>query len=548
MLRKSLWCLSVPMLVSCESATQPLGRSDQPRIFADINSGITRILPASPFTLQYEAPLDTFPSLTIIELTIGGKVESYYHDGQVGQGPLWRTIDYRGTKVGSSCHGPVKATWGSYQYGANGDCQESSDGTAMYHGLVRAIGAGRVTRSSLYSDGTSCLGGPCRYHEGEHWVSYKRVSAELVLTPSQVLIPPGQSVTFTASVSPSSIGAFPTPFGSRSWSWQPDGGLATKVCSTGATCSRSGSVNGTLTVTATVNGVVKTNVARVEAKIDQLLLVANKSNVKPGEEVRFTASMQNGTDFTVQGWAWVSTGGGPMQLTPTGQSCGQEEDCTIRVYEDGYMTVTGVVEGTTIPQSASASVDVIPCPPAGAGSASPLEVDAVRNRLLEELALSRAGARSERGGDIWFNPTTGAYYVRVIPNAYVSSCSYKADAANAPPVPPGFTEKVPAIWHTHPDKPGGTLVNCWEEDDSGNMVKVAGNAGHGPSWRDWVAAYTGGVNGLEGIVIDANLDMWQYNVPIDRYYDALESREAYKYRKDGDSICYGNKSQPLKTP
>ena len=313
-------------------------------------------------------------------------------------------------------------------------------------------------------------------------------------------------------------------------------------CSGTPSCASPAGVSGTFLVTATVNGLVKTKSARVEVKTDQLNASANKSTVKPGEEVTFTASTQNGTNFSVQSWVWTGTGGGSSAMTPSGSSCGQSKTCKIRVYEPGYMTVTGVVEGTTIPQQVSVQITVVPCPPLdpGAASPSPLEVDVIRQRLLEELALSRSGTYSERGGEIWYNPTTSEYYVRVIPNLkYPNSCQYQKDMANAPPVPAGFTVKLAVIWHTHPD-----MIN---KQPSSNCPKGGPGklTGPGPSPGDWWAATS---ESLEGIMIDANLDLWQHNVPPDQYYNAFDLETTTKWKKDGDSICYVDKKRPFKAP
>ncbi len=510
----------------------------------------TVTIPTDAHDLKFTGALGSYPMATIVEITMQGSSIAGYKYSSAGQGDFWADIGLAGVVVGSSCHGGVVVHFSasaSYRYGLPYDegCPKVGTGNAKlsWSTIRKVSGNGSVLRSDLISD--SC-GGPCRKYEGgEQTVSVRRMPAELRLSPSQALIEPGQSVTFTASADPDSISKIKTPFSGITWLWQADGGIATEVCSGRTTCTPPAGASGTLTVSAMVNALMKTRAARVEVKTDQLNLSANRSTVKPGEEVTFTASTQNGTPFTVQEWTWISTAGGPVQLTPSGYGCGQQKSCTIRVYEDGYMTVSGIVEGTTIPQKASASVDVIPCPPLGAGSSSPLEIDAIRKILLEEWALSRNGQYSERGGEIWYDPTSGAYYVRVIPNLlYPNSCTYMKDLANAPPVPPGFTHRLPVIWHTHPEALGKPVTsNCKDKD--GNIKK--GSTGGGPSWPDWVGAATDGPGGSEGILIDSNLDIWQFNVPIDPYYDGYESENAVRWKKDGQSICYGDKDQPLKT-
>lgn len=450
--RLSCAVLAACTLVACEDAVSPDARTPVPKaFFSTSGSDGSLSMPTQAFTTYFSGSLGPYSSPTVIQLDITGTIEAFQHgadsSGNWVIGQHWTSIDFRGVLVGSTrCHAPVIIWWGGNKYGS-GRCV-AEDTPPLIHSVTALVnGTGEVTRSSLYSaQSTSCNGAPCKYHTGGHNLSWSRKPAELELRPTQVLIEPGQSASFTATVEPDSIGRFKTPFSGLTWNWHPDGGTQAQICGSSTTCPPPAGVNGTLTASATVNGLVKTKDARVEVKTDQITLSANESTVKPGEAVTFTAATQNGTAFTVQGWQWHSASGAPG-LTRSGAACGQAKTCTIRVYEDGHMQVTGAVQGTTIPQQAIAPVSVVTQCPSGDPV---LDTDHIRDSLVAMLNGSgypglQPGQRTERQGYILQHRVSGelSFVSNYDPNATACTGDIAVDYDSIEYI-------LVAIVHTHP--------------------------------------------------------------------------------------------------
>ena len=89
------------------------------------------------------------------------------------------------------------------------------------------------------------------------------VASQLGLTtdlpPNLFATTPGQTVTFSASASPSTFGRFSVPIVVLQWRWVPDSGAAAVVCTNNAlTCVRPITAPGTMYVDAAVSGAVQT--------------------------------------------------------------------------------------------------------------------------------------------------------------------------------------------------------------------------------------------------------------------------------------------------
>jgi hypothetical protein len=379
-------------------------------------------------------------------------------------------------------------------------------------------------------DGTGQL--PCYTYTGSFAITVTPVASTLELTavPSTVLA--GDSVTFTASAGGAS-------FTVQEWTWQPDeppGSSSAGSCTAGVSqCGAIIQESGTMYVRASVGGTVEQAKAHVSVQPDLVRLDANRSSVKPGEKVEFSASTENGTSFTISRWAWDAS-----SLPPNGKpltsvaACSSKHDCTIEVYESGTMTVTATVSGATAPQDASASVTVTSCDSLGDPR---LDNPAIRKKMADALKQSMKD-KHELGGHFYKNPTTGEYKLILIP--WTGSDVCEVDMSVYPPadsIPPGFVLD-PADFHTHPFLQGTTPPsNC---NPSNLPAGVKGRIGDGPSeyfyadgtlGGDW--PYAAGA-GHAGYLLDANGHIHRWNHSDN---DPLQDDETI-WDRDGDSICF----------
>lgn len=235
------------------------------------NDETTVTIPTDAHDLDFSGAIGSYPSATIVEISMQGSSIIGYEYSSAGQGDYWTDIGLAGVNVGGSCHGGVVVHFSasaSYRYGPAYEkacpSPDSVDLKLNWSAIRRISGNGSVLRSDVISD--SC-GGPCRKYEGgDQTVTVRRMPAELNLTPTQVTLWPNEIRTIRASAAPDSIVGIKTPFTNVSWYWTPDSGQVVSpgpVCS-GTSCAVSDGIgSGTLTCNAVVNGAPKSRSARV---------------------------------------------------------------------------------------------------------------------------------------------------------------------------------------------------------------------------------------------------------------------------------------------
>lgn len=131
----------------------------------------------------------------------------------------------------------------------------NAEGVGYFNGQVSAS---RPTKWFQYS--SACGYGPCWTYSGSQDVSVRPIDAELTLAASASAVVNGASVTFTATVTPSSVGGLVTPFTITQWRWKPDSGTTSTPCSAPpantnpATCTFAPTGSGTLELESVVNG------------------------------------------------------------------------------------------------------------------------------------------------------------------------------------------------------------------------------------------------------------------------------------------------------
>jgi hypothetical protein len=393
----------------------------------------------------------------------------------------------------------------------------------------------------VFGDGTPTQ--PCVVFVGQQTVTLTRVQATLSLEPSASEVPQDSTVTFTLSLTPSSMtdplfGQVPVQMRVVAQRWVPDAAPgATQACGFFGppTCTRAIRESGTMEVDAVVQGTAMTVRAHVEAKTDSLIISPASASVKPGIEVTFNAKTKNGTPFTVQSWSYTPDTVSSLQLTSVA-TCGTSKTCKFKAYETGTLTVTGLLQGQTTPQSATARVTVQPCPPDTTGDRRMASVG-FRKGLTEAFdnaMTTTSFPRDEVGGDVITNPTTGQVIARPIPgDTATNTCQYHFDTSTRPTIPPGFVLD-PVDWHVHMQGPGVPFTGC----DNGVQTKTVSVTGQpGPSWKDkancesfrWYCYLVEGPNG----------DVYGWNNPLRAPPPASDPPSPIRYwRRDKKSACF----------
>lgn len=438
--------------------------------------------------------------------------------------------------------------------------QETVTRYALLQGDISAWRSGGPQNSfgpacdGIYGDGTPT--GPCYTFVGTQTVTLTRVVASLELDASAPEVPKGTNVTFTLALTPSSVtdarfGQINVPMRVVAQRWEPDAapGL-TQSCgfSQPATCTRAIQESGQMVVDAVVQGTAMTLRAHVKVLTDSLLIAPSAASAKQGIELTFNAKTKNGTPFTVQTWTYTPAPAVGRQVTSV-SACGTAKTCKFKPYEPGTLTVTGLVQGDPTPQSATAQVSIVPCPPDTTNDPRMADVG-FRKGLADALDSAKTRMSwpyDEVGGDVWFNPTTGQRWVREIPGVYTttpppfgtSTCSYVPDNSRAPTPPPGFVRDS-IQFHAHPNSPSSRkFTGCTQASGGpggGPITKTDSVSGstQGPSWAD-----IGSAEFFKhiGYVIDSSGDIYRWNWPMVTNADPV-SPKTQRWKRDGKSACY----------
>lgn len=498
----------------------------------------------------------TLAANTWVEVRASGLLDQYYSTARTWPDSLkgqlkgqwdagghfdWNTYCQGNVSVWGTVGGSIVfCRWGSYI-----PVTDVWVDTVIMNGNVTAKWAKGPPTWSAYCDDP---GNPCYTYTGSHAITVTPISQYLQLTATPSTIMSGDTVTFTASAPGKS-------FTVQEWIWQPDeppisfagtgssgAQMTTSESTCGAgdvTCVRPILESGTMYVRASVGGYNEQAKAHVSVQPDLVRLQANRTSVKPGEEVKFTASTENGTSFTVQSWKWEGSSPPAIgQALTSAAGCGTQDECTIKVYETGTMTVTAVVSGASEPQDASASVSVIPCDSTG----DPLlDSPEARKGLVDAMdasnpdSLPGTGARHEVPGIFYQRLDDGSYFFFPYPDPNATECH--ADLGPQP-VPDGTTEA--GTGHTHPSGTGDDVYGCGpiggvqqaQRPGDGKPVPKAKPFGNGGgSDADWdmtaqgFPVYT--LNKEGGLArLDPN------TAPVDR------KNNPNRWTRDGDSICF----------
>jgi hypothetical protein len=282
---------------------------------------------------------------------------------------------------------------------------------------------------------------------GAQTISVEPVQATATLSASQSVVAPGTSVTFTASISPTTAtpGGITIPWQVTAWNWVPsdDGGP---------------------------------------------VVTSREGPGRAGPNLRVSRSLAQSTT--------VCAGNGST--------------CTISVNGSGTMYVDVTVNGIVQPPEEAPVFVVAPdtCPPQNPSDTSehdPRLADTVFvNSMLRHLAAAKKDKNLERGGDAGINQA-GQHTLRRIPAISVSTCHYTPDLGNVPLLPNGY-DSVGVFWHVHAHRPNMLSYGCVAP---GVKPTEPYRPPPGPSPDDWSYTYPRGLTGymIDG---NGDIWRWNY--------------------------------------
>ena len=199
----------------------------------------------------------------------------------------------------------------------------------------------------------------CYRYTGAYNVTITPSFNTLRLTASSSSVLVGDSVTFTASRSPT--GALTL----RDWTWVPDDSTIARSnpCGTANPCRFAVPNSGTMYVRAKVSGALEQQKKAVTATRPDLELAVNQSVVVPGGDAVFTAFTTPTDTFSVQSWTWIPD---DTTVAASNVAC-SGVSCQHTIPANGRMVVAALVRGSL--DSATQAMSVAPpvldvqCPP-----------------------------------------------------------------------------------------------------------------------------------------------------------------------------------------
>ena len=345
---------------------------------------------------------------------------------------------------------------------------------------------------------------------------------ELDVTAAPPTIQGPNSVTFTATVTPSSI-----PYNSWSlsgWTWTPDSGTGgASPCNWNEkTCSRMVSRSGWMKAAATIGGYALADSAHVTVTPPVFDVTATPASIPGPQSVTFTASVTpsppNGWNLS-SNWTWrPDSGTGGISA-----SCAwNEKTCTRTVSKSGWMKATTVIGAYTLTDSAR--VYVIPCPTGD----SLVDREPIRKLLPSLWSQASPTAppanRVERGG-----------YVYDSLGFDITVPSVQAPGDNPCQNANLRTRTLPIVVgvHVHPFSTGDTLPwqQCGLPPLLPGQTYVMGHTWGGPSAPDWVRSW---IDQAPHIVMDAD-SIYRFGPP-----DSLHAQVNPSNPSDTTYIPAGN--------
>ena len=222
-------------------------------------------------------------------------------------------------------------------------------------------------------------GGTETFTGGPFVVTITPVSVDYNVTASPTTLNYNDTVTVSATVSPSGVNGVNVPWSIDSTTWAPAFGTQASPCAYGnwvtvdastRTCRKPFTRSGTLTVFATVDGTKQQNAFSVTVTPPQLNVSANPTTTQGPDSVTFTATVTPSTiSFSLSSWTWTAdTGGVNVGISPYCQY--YQKTCKTLISRSGSMKAMATIGEYAL----SDSVHVTDPPPAFKVTASPRSI------------------------------------------------------------------------------------------------------------------------------------------------------------------------------
>lgn len=236
------------VVAACHESDAPTEPLADPPISFSVTDPFTGSLPiGNTSSPNGTLALPTYPTPMLLKITVSGQTTvTPYPDTY----PPYQ-LDAAGETWAGHCSGGMYIRYYPYEWWPMVPCLSRD-----YYTPQSSISGYAILGGTGYATRTGGVGGLYSY-AGALSVTLEPVKAKVSVKASKYVVTPNQTVTFTASISPSAVGPLPIPW-SIHWRWVPDAGSQTTPCGAAITCPLQVAASGTMFVDAVVNGEAQT--------------------------------------------------------------------------------------------------------------------------------------------------------------------------------------------------------------------------------------------------------------------------------------------------
>ncbi len=211
-------------------------------------------------------------------------------------------------------------------------------------------------------------GGTETFTGGPFLVTITPVTVDYTVTANPTTVNYNDTVTVTATVSPSQVNGVNVPWSIDSATWAPDSfGTQASPCAYGnwtapdagtRICRRPFTRSGTLTVFATVDGTKQQNAFSITVTPPTLKATASPSTIQGPQHVTFTATATPSTitwSLSGQGWTWIPDH--PPDNNYSGNCAWYNKTCTATIGRSGWMKATATIGEYPLTDSVHVTVE-----------------------------------------------------------------------------------------------------------------------------------------------------------------------------------------------
>jgi hypothetical protein len=289
-------------------------------------------------------PLPSYDYEVIVQLQIGGMISTAARSDTYLQA-YSGNLDGSGIYVESAfsaCYANITFRFSVTGNRGPGPCLYYPAPVSSWADTTLVQGTASVTRGPGIPQFTSdCNYSPCHSYSGSQTVSVTPLSATLQLAGSATQVDSGQTVVFTATVTPSSIKGIQVPLKILTWRWLPSGGGTglTGACSNPVNpCSAVIREAGAMELTALANGAEQVGTATVAVNGAQVVLSPQQARIK--FSIHCCNPLRDEPSFDTVSVSVVGTNGSRLQFKTVTLSLAATEGTAGHIHIGGKPTGT----------------------------------------------------------------------------------------------------------------------------------------------------------------------------------------------------------------